>query len=148
MCYYSAKILILLFLFIARKTVTHLPYNTQIIIAVVAVVATLFVLISLVFAYFSNFCCTNPKRSNESLNLIEAPPPPPLTFDLDSLKIQKESIGQGGFGSVYCGSLNDRTVAVKIFPYVHRQYFFNERDIYMVPHMKHPSIPEYIGKKL
>lgn len=116
----------------------------QIITAVLATLAILFVFI--ISFYCSHICWTNPKRSNESLNLIEAPPPLPPTFDLDTLKIQNESIGQGGFGSVYCGSLNDRTVAVKIFPHVHRQYFFNERDIYMLPHMKHPSIPEYIGK--
>lgn len=134
-----------LFYFIARETVTHLSYTMQVIIAVVGTIAVLCIV---VFTYFfSNAYWSSPKRSNESLNLIEAPPSIPPTFDLDTLKIQKESIGQGSFGSVYPGSLNDRTVAVKIFPYNTRQYFYNERDIYMLPHMKHPSIPEYIGKK-
>lgn len=123
-----------------------MSYTVQVLIAVVTTVS---VLILGIFAYFfSRVCLANTKRSNESLNLIEAPPPAPPTFDLDTLKIQKESIGQGGFGSVYCGNLNDRTVAVKIFPYAHRNYFFNERDIYTLPHMKHPSIPEYIGNIL
>ena len=136
--------MILIFsLFSARETVPFMSYTTQVIIAVVI---TISILVIGVFAYFvSRVCLANTKRSNESLNLIEAPPPAPPTFDLDTLKIQKESIGQGGFGSVYCGSLNDRTVAVKIFPHSHRNYFFNERDIYTLPHMKHPSIPEYIG---
>lgn len=40
--------------------------------------------------------------------------------------------GQGRYGSVWHGMVEDQEVAVKVFPAHHRNYFLNEYDIYQV----------------
>lgn len=54
-------------------------------------------------------------------------------------------VGQGRYGSVWKGTLQDRDVAVKIFPAHHRQYFLNERDIYCLPFMDCAALLSYFG---
>lgn len=56
-------------------------------------------------------------------------------------------IGQGRYGSVWKGSVGDQEVAVKIFQSHHRNYFYNELDIYCVPFMAHPTLLSYLGKQ-
>lgn len=41
--------------------------------------------------------------------------------------------------------MGDQEVAVKIFPSHYRNYFQNERDMYCLPFMEHPSLLEYYG---
>ncbi|KAH8023315.1 hypothetical protein HPB51_011758 [Rhipicephalus microplus] len=56
-----------------------------------------------------------------------------------------ETIGKGRYGCVCKGSLNDCTVAVKIFAQHHHHYFANEKDIYKLFHGDLPFLPRLIG---
>ncbi|PRD34059.1 UNVERIFIED_CONTAM: Bone morphogenetic protein receptor type-2 [Trichonephila clavipes] len=128
--------------FLAQQFLGHIPYHKSIIIVLVIVAV-----IAAVAVYFLHRqYCKLPKRSNESLHLIEAPPPSSPNFDLDTLKIQ-EAVARGRYGSVYRGSLNDQSVAVKKFAYQDQQHFLNERAIYLLPHMNHECLAKYIGSK-
>ncbi|XP_042902460.1 bone morphogenetic protein receptor type-2 isoform X2 [Parasteatoda tepidariorum] len=114
----------------------------------------IFIIIAVVFASFFSFivflwyrfACTVPKRSNESLHLMEAPPPSSPNFDLDTLKIQ-ELCSRGRYGAVYRACLNDQSVAVKRFTHQNQQHFLSERAIYVLPFIEHSSIPKFIGSK-
>lgn len=55
-------------------------------------------------------------------------------------------IGQGKYGTVWKGIVNDKPVAVKIFAAQNKQYFVNERNIYSLSLMDSPSLLEYYGK--
>lgn len=66
------------------------------------------------------------------------------SFDLETLKLE-QLIGHGRYGSVYNGTLLGETVAIKVFAAQHRQYYVNERAIYMEPFMEHPSLPRFFG---
>uniref|UniRef100_A0A182Y138 Serine/threonine-protein kinase receptor n=1 Tax=Anopheles stephensi TaxID=30069 RepID=A0A182Y138_ANOST len=65
-------------------------------------------------------------------------------YNVDNLKLVS-MIGQGKYGTVWKGIVNEQPVAVKIFAGQHRQYFLNERDIYTVPLMESPSLLTYFG---
>ncbi|XP_053674925.1 bone morphogenetic protein receptor type-2 [Anopheles nili] len=65
-------------------------------------------------------------------------------YNVDNLKLVS-MIGQGKYGTVWKGIVNEQPVAVKIFAAQHRQYFLNERDIYTVPLMESPSLLTYFG---
>lgn len=41
-------------------------------------------------------------------------------------------LGQGRYGSVWHGVVEDQDVAVKVFPAHHRNYFLNEHEMYKV----------------
>ncbi|GFT27346.1 bone morphogenetic protein receptor type-2 [Nephila pilipes] len=126
----------------AQHFLEHIPYHKSIIIVLCIVVG-----IAVFAVYFLHRTyCTLPKRSNESLHLMEAPPPSSPNFDLDTLKLQ-ESVARGRYGSVYRGSLNDQSVAVKKFVCQDQQHFLNERAIYLLPHMNHACLPKFIGSK-
>lgn len=64
--------------------------------------------------------------------------------NVDNLKLCG-MIGQGKYGTVWKGLINERAVAVKIFPAQHKQCFINEKNIYTLPLMESPSILSYIG---
>lgn len=85
-----------------------------------------------------------PKPGLDSAHLMEAPQLQSPMLDLDSLKIQ-ETIGKGRYGCVCKGSLNDCTVAVKIFAQHHHHYYANEKDIYKLFHGDLPFLPRLIG---
>ncbi|XP_071448158.1 bone morphogenetic protein receptor type-2 [Hetaerina americana] len=63
---------------------------------------------------------------------------------LESLKLI-EIVGQGRYGCVWRGTLQEQVVAVKVFPCHHRHYFCNERDIYCLPFMDNPALLSYFG---
>ncbi|XP_064470619.1 uncharacterized protein LOC135385313 isoform X2 [Ornithodoros turicata] len=115
-------------------------YKTIIICSVLGVLAVFGFGVCMAYRYF----VPREKHGADSVHLMEAPQPPSPAFDPECLKIQ-ETIGRGRYGSVCKGSLNDHTVAVKIFAQHHYQYYLNERDIYKLSSMDHPSLPKLIG---
>lgn len=64
--------------------------------------------------------------------------------NVDNLKMVS-LLGQGKYGTVWKGMVNERSVAVKIFPSHNKQYFLNEMDIYNIPLMQHKSLLAYFG---
>ncbi|XP_055841131.1 bone morphogenetic protein receptor type-2 [Episyrphus balteatus] len=64
--------------------------------------------------------------------------------NVDNLKVCS-LIGQGKYGTVWKGMINEKAVAVKIFPAQHKQCFINEKNIYSLPLMDSPSLLSYIG---
>lgn len=93
-------------------------------------------------------CCFPPALpSDAEASLFLVPPPSGLIsgqLDLEDLKLDG-LIHRGRYGEVYKAILNDSEVAVKsLFP-SHRQYYYNERDIYMQAHMQHESIAKFCG---
>lgn len=86
-----------------------------------------------------------PKSGPETAPL--APSGPGYSSNLqnvDNLKLCS-MIGQGKYGTVWKGMINEQPVAVKIFPAQHKQYFVNERNIYSVPFMDCFSLLSYFG---
>ncbi|GAA6067329.1 bone morphogenetic protein receptor type-2a isoform X2, partial [Tachysurus ichikawai] len=115
-------------------------YREEAILIALATVSMVAVLIVLVF-----FCLRvlrgRGKQSLHNLNMLEAAFSPP-SLDLDSLKLL-ELIGRGRYGSVYRGSLDERSVAVKVFTSTNRQPFVNERSIYRLL-LDHDSITHFL----
>lgn len=54
-------------------------------------------------------------------------------------------IGRGRYGAVYCGSLDERPVAVKVFTAANRQNFLNECNIYRLPLLEHDNIARFVA---
>lgn len=54
-------------------------------------------------------------------------------------------IGRGRYGTVYCGSLDERPVAVKVFTAANRQNFLNECSIYRLPLLEHENIARFVA---
>ncbi|CAN7980221.1 unnamed protein product [Ixodes pacificus] len=117
--------------------------QTIVVIVVVCALVTVFFAAVALVAYR---CMVIPrfKPGLDSAHLMEAPQMQSPTLDLDSLKMQ-EMIGKGRYGTVCKGSLNDRTVAVKIFAQHHHLYYANEKDIYKLFRMDYPFLPRLIG---
>ncbi|XP_046712671.1 bone morphogenetic protein receptor type-2a isoform X2 [Silurus meridionalis] len=115
-------------------------YREEAILIALATVSMVAILIVLVF-----FCLRvlrgRAKQSLHNLNMLEAAFSPP-SLDLDSLKLL-ELIGRGRYGSVYRGSLDERSVAVKVFSSVNRQPFVNERSIYRLL-LNHDNITHFL----
>ncbi|XP_047670190.1 bone morphogenetic protein receptor type-2a isoform X2 [Tachysurus fulvidraco] len=115
-------------------------YREEAILIALATVSMVAVLVVLVF-----FCLRvlrgRGKQSLHNLNMLEAAFSPP-SLDLDSLKLL-ELIGRGRYGSVYRGSLDERSVAVKVFTSANRQPFVNERSIYRLL-LDHDSITHFL----
>lgn len=65
----------------------------------------------------------------------------PLSPVLSSLQL----IGRGRYGAVYCGSLDERPVAVKVFTGANRQNFLNECSIYRLPLLEHDNIGHFVA---
>lgn len=76
-------------------------------------------------------------------------PSPNLKYSADLLNVDNlklcSMIGQGKYGTVWKGMINEQTVAVKLFPSQHKDYFLNEKDIYCLPAMDSPYFLEYFG---
>lgn len=72
---------------------------------------------------------TQPDKNN--LEAGQAALPPPEEYSIDKLKLCV-IIGQGRYGSVWRGLVEDQEVAVKVFPPHHRNYFLNEHELYKV----------------
>ncbi|GAB0090276.1 Serine/threonine-protein kinase receptor [Sergentomyia squamirostris] len=90
--------------------------------------------------------CRQGEKSQSELAPL-APSGPGYSSNLhnvDNLKLCA-MIGQGKYGTVWRGSVNEQPVAVKIFPAQHKQYFLNERDIYCQSLMEDPCLLTYFG---
>lgn len=88
-----------------------------------------------------------PKKPEPSECAPLAPSGPGYSSNLrnvDNLKLCA-MIGQGKYGTVWKGMINEQTVAVKIFPSHNKQFFLNEKDIYSVSLMDSPYLLEYYG---
>lgn len=83
------------------------------------------------------------KQGLHNLNMMEAAGSE-SSLDLDNLKLL-ELIGRGRYGAVYCGSLDERPVAVKVFTAANRQNFLNECSIYRLPLLEHDNIARFVA---
>lgn len=54
-------------------------------------------------------------------------------------------VGEGRYGTVWLGLVRGEQIAVKMFPQHYSHYFYNEKDIYTLPFMKHSSLLTYFG---
>lgn len=92
--------------------------------------------------------CTSTKKTEPELAPL-APSGPGYSsnmYNVDNLKLCA-MIGQGKYGTVWKGMVNDKAVAVKIFPGQYKQYFVNEKNIYSLSFMDSPSLLEYYGEE-
>ncbi|KAL2080874.1 hypothetical protein ACEWY4_022727 [Coilia grayii] len=111
-----------------------------IVIALASVSVVVVLIVALFFGY--RMLTGNRKQGLHNMDMMEAAASEP-SLDLDSLKLL-ELIGRGRYGSVFKGSMDERTVAVKMFSYGNRQNFLNERAIYRTPLMEHDNIARFI----
>ncbi|XP_072393767.1 activin receptor type-2A-like isoform X4 [Diabrotica undecimpunctata] len=97
----------------------------------------IYITVGAVFSFFIMFLTTvsyfcwkmNPKKCD--IENCQQPLPPPAEYSLDKLKMLN-LIGQGRYGSVWRGTVEDQEVAVKVFPAHHRNYCLNEQDMYKI----------------
>jgi len=66
------------------------------------------------------------------------------SIDLGPLKCLSR-LHSGQYGEVWQGQLNEMEVAVKLFNPTYKQFFKNERDIYLLPHMERDNLLRYYG---
>lgn len=141
-----------LFFFLALKLIepAALSSGTIAIVVIIAVFCFIILLSTAIGCRIWTVMMTednSSKKNSDSLNLLESQTSQTSSLcDLESLKIL-EMIGRGRYGSVWKGTLYEPgiTVAVKVFSAQHRQYFLNERDIYMLPFMDHQCLPRLYG---
>uniref|UniRef100_A0A674CFB4 receptor protein serine/threonine kinase n=1 Tax=Salmo trutta TaxID=8032 RepID=A0A674CFB4_SALTR len=111
---------------------------------VVISLAVVSVLAVIIFAAFFGYRMMHSgKQGLHNLNMMEGAGSE-SSLDLDNLK-QLELIGRGRYGSVFCGSLDERQVAVKVFSSANRQNFLNECSIYCLPLLEHDNIAHFIA---
>ncbi|XP_056883167.1 bone morphogenetic protein receptor type-2-like isoform X3 [Takifugu flavidus] len=112
---------------------------------VIITVATVSVLAVLAVAAFFGYRMMHGdgKQGLHNLNMMEAAGSE-SSLDLDNLKLL-ELIGRGRYGTVYCGSLDERPVAVKVFTATNRQNFLNECSIYRLPLLEHDNIARFVA---
>uniref|UniRef100_A0A3B3B7V1 receptor protein serine/threonine kinase n=1 Tax=Oryzias melastigma TaxID=30732 RepID=A0A3B3B7V1_ORYME len=126
----------------AQPILPHpLPRPETIIIAL-ATVAVLAVLIVAAFCGY-RMMHGDGKQGLHNLNMMEAAASE-SSLDLDNLKLL-ELIGRGRYGAVYCGSLDEQPVAVKVFTVGNRQNFLNECSIYRLPLLEHDNIARFVA---
>ncbi|KAF5281316.1 hypothetical protein FQA39_LY17828 [Lamprigera yunnana] len=89
-----------------------------------------FVILMIGIGITTGFCWRMKPNKNKAEN---GPPalPPSEEYSIEKLKLCS-MIGQGRYGSVWQGLVEDQQVAVKVFPPHHRNYFLNELEHYKV----------------
>ncbi|KAL3045762.1 hypothetical protein OYC64_013922 [Pagothenia borchgrevinki] len=112
---------------------------------IIIALATVSVLAVVAVAAFFGYRMINGdgKQGLHNLNMMEAAGSE-SSLDLDNLKLL-ELIGRGRYGAVYCGSLDERPVAVKVFTAANRQNFLNECSIYRLPLLEHDNIAHFVA---
>ncbi|XP_029302934.1 bone morphogenetic protein receptor type-2-like [Cottoperca gobio] len=118
-----------------------LSQEETIIIALATVSVLAVVAVAAFFGY--RMMHGNGKQGLHNLNMMEAAGSE-SSLDLDNLKLL-ELIGRGRYGTVYCGSLDERPVAVKLFTAANRQNFLNECSIYRLPLLEHDNIARFVA---
>uniref|UniRef100_A0A3Q3S0U3 receptor protein serine/threonine kinase n=1 Tax=Mastacembelus armatus TaxID=205130 RepID=A0A3Q3S0U3_9TELE len=118
-----------------------LRYEETVIIALATVSMMAVVAVAAFFAY--RMMHGDGKQGLHNLNMMEAAGSE-SSLDLDNLKLL-ELIGRGRYGAVYCGSLDERPVAVKVFTAANRQNFLNECSIYRLPLLEHDNIARFVA---
>ncbi|XP_077461615.1 bone morphogenetic protein receptor type-2-like [Stigmatopora argus] len=118
-----------------------LSYEVTIIIALATVGVLVIVAVAAFFGY--RMMRGDRKQGLHNLNMMEAAGSE-SSLDLDNLKLL-ELIGRGRYGAVYCGSLDERPVAVKVFTASNRQNFLNECSIYRLPLLEHDNIACFVA---
>uniref|UniRef100_A0A3Q3JP92 receptor protein serine/threonine kinase n=1 Tax=Monopterus albus TaxID=43700 RepID=A0A3Q3JP92_MONAL len=116
-------------------------YEETVIIALATVSVLAVVAVAAFFAY--RMMHGDGKQGLHNLNMVEAAGSE-SSLDLDNLKLL-ELIGRGRYGAVYCGSLDERPVAVKVFTATNRQNFINECSIYRLPLLEHDNIARFVA---
>uniref|UniRef100_A0A8C5A239 receptor protein serine/threonine kinase n=1 Tax=Gadus morhua TaxID=8049 RepID=A0A8C5A239_GADMO len=116
-------------------------YHETVIIALASVSVLAVVAAAALFGYRMMRGGCNQGLHN--LNMMEAAGSE-SSLDLDNLKLL-ELIGRGRYGAVYCGSLDERQVAVKVFTAANRQNFLNECSIYRLPLLEHDNIARFVA---
>ncbi|XP_070536397.1 bone morphogenetic protein receptor type-2-like isoform X1 [Ptychodera flava] len=125
--------------YITNKTFNY--REETIIIALASVCSVAILTVVLYFLY--RLWLGSRKTSMANLSVVEAPCPPP-SFDMDNLKLMNV-IGQGRFGNVWKGSLNEGTVAVKVFQGPFKPYYLNEKEIYSLPYMDNDCLLQMLA---
>ncbi|XP_057702514.1 anti-Muellerian hormone type-2 receptor-like isoform X1 [Corythoichthys intestinalis] len=83
------------------------------------------------------------KNSQASLHVS---PSPHQTMQLDVTDVQlQEMVAQGSFATVWRGTYQGSTVAVKVIPATSKQAFATEKDVYELPLMRHAAIIHFLG---
>ncbi|CAN9498339.1 unnamed protein product [Ophioblennius macclurei] len=123
---------------IYHRTLSH---EETVIIALATVSVLAVVAVAAFFGY--RMMHGDGKRGLHNLNMMEAAGSE-SSLDLDNLKLL-ELIGRGRYGAVYCGSLDERPVAVKVFTAANRQNFLNECSIYRLPLLEHDNIARFVA---
>ncbi|XP_022602248.1 bone morphogenetic protein receptor type-2 [Seriola dumerili] len=118
-----------------------LRYEETVIIALATVSVMAVVAVAAFFGY--RMTHGDGKQGLHNLNMMEAAGSE-SSLDLDNLKLL-ELIGRGRYGTVYCGSLDERPVAVKVFTAANRQNFLNECSIYRLPLLEHDNIARFVA---
>ncbi|XP_055068994.2 bone morphogenetic protein receptor type-2a [Misgurnus anguillicaudatus] len=114
-------------------------YGEEAVVVPLAIVFTIAILIVLLFFSY-RILRRRAKHTLHTLDVLESVVSPP-SLNLDNLKML-ELIGRGRYGAVYRGSLDERSVAVKVFIAANRHQFTNERMIYRL--LKHENIAHFI----
>ncbi|XP_020772713.1 bone morphogenetic protein receptor type-2 [Boleophthalmus pectinirostris] len=122
-------------------TTRALRCEETIIIALATVTVMVVVAVAAYFGY--RMMHGDGKQGLHNLNMMEAAGSE-SSLDLDNLKLL-ELIGRGRYGTVYCGSLDERPVAVKVFTAANRQNFLNECSIYRLPLLEHDNIARFVA---
>ncbi|XP_072243207.1 bone morphogenetic protein receptor type-2-like isoform X1 [Leuresthes tenuis] len=118
-----------------------LRHEETVIIALATVSVLAVVAVAALFGY--RMMHGDGKQALHNLNMMEAAGSE-SSLDLDNLKLL-ELIGRGRYGAVYCGSLDERPVAVKVFTAANRQNFLNECSIYRLPLLEHDNIAHFVA---
>ncbi|KAG5894784.1 hypothetical protein JTB14_005220 [Gonioctena quinquepunctata] len=100
--------------------------NPMVYMVTVGVFLTLVMVMALVSYYFWRL---RPKRRD--VESCQQPLPPPADYSLEKLNMLN-IIGQGRYGSVWRGLIEEQDIAVKVFSAHHRNYFLNEHEMYKV----------------
>ncbi|KAG7524461.1 activin receptor type-2B-like [Solea senegalensis] len=89
---------------------------------------------------------THRKPPYRHVDITEDPCPTPASPLLGLKPLQLLEVkARGRFGCVWKGQVMNEHVAVKIFPIQNKESWQNERDIFIIPGMRHENILKYVG---
>lgn len=125
---------------------SNLSRRETIVVLAACLMSLLGVVVALAGLYrrWSGSCTPRKPLMSDSVHLMEGGNRGNNGHQIEQLKLTA-LIGQGHYGTVWRGTVNDQEVAIKIFPSHYRQYYHNERDIYSLPFMDCPALLTYYG---